>query len=268
MRLSVPGLGLLLLCGCATMRSDLRHAGQDLGGAAVHEVPPKTPGQWGYLGGLAAASATLESRKEDLRRQVLQSGFARQSGWTDVGDTLGRSRTTEIAAATLYAGGLLADLPRTRETGLLLGESLLAAQTTTGLLKFVFSEERPQQGGTLRYFHAGGTSASVHVTNAMVLARVLDYQLSGAVEGRTARALIRVGLYSIPAVTAWERLRTDQHYLWNVVLGGGASFYMTSAVLRQHDRSSDRADGRLPAFQLAVAPTRGRGGELLLVWRR
>ncbi|HYU35760.1 MAG TPA: hypothetical protein VEW48_26685 [Thermoanaerobaculia bacterium] len=267
MRLPVLCLGLILP-GCATMRGDLRHAGGDLAGAAVHEVPPHTPGQWAYLGGLAAASGALESRKEDLRRQVLQSGLARNSGWTDVGDTLGRSRTTEIAAATFYAGGLLADLPRTRETGLLLGESLLAAQTTTGLLKFVFSEERPQQGGTLRYFHAGGTSASVHVTNAMVLARVLDHQLSGAVEGRTARALIRIGLYSIPAVTGWQRLRSDQHYLWNVVLGGGASLYMTNAVLRRHDRSADHAEGRLPAFELAVVPARGRGGALLLVWRR
>jgi hypothetical protein len=261
------GLALILLCGCATIRSDLSRSGRDLAGAVVQEVPPHTPEQWAYLGGLAAASGYLESRKEDLRRQVLASPVFHHSGWTDIGGQIGLSRTVEICSATLYAGGLLADRPRLRETGLLLGESLLAAQTATGLLKYVFSEDRPQQGGKLHYFQAGGTSASVHATNAMVLARVLDHQLSPAIEGRTARVLTRIGLYSLPAVTGWQRLRSDQHYLWNVVLGSGASLYMTNAVLRQHQRLSDPADvGRRTAPMLVAAPIPGRGGELLLVW--
>ena len=31
-----------------------------------------------------------------------------------------------------------------------------------------------------------------------------------------------VVIYSIPVVTGWQRLRSDQHYLWSVVLGAGA----------------------------------------------
>jgi hypothetical protein len=267
---------LALLCGCAesqgrpgrlaTLGSDLKGAGRDLAGAAMHEVPPHSPEQWAYLGGLAASSAYLETRKEDLRRQVLRSSLFRNSGWTDIGGQIGLSRNVELAAASFYAVGLAEDLPRTRETGLLLGESILASQAATGVLKFVFSEERPQQGGRLRYFHSGGTSASIHVTNAMATARVLDYELSREIENRPGRILARIGIYALPAVTGWQRMRSDQHYLWNVILGGGASFYMTSAVLRQHDR--DRAGGEpdRTAPQLVAMPTRGRGAELRLVW--
>ncbi|MBW8874328.1 MAG: hypothetical protein JF614_05150 [Acidobacteria bacterium] len=149
------GLGLVLLGGCAeyqgrpgrlaTLGSDLKGAGRDLAGAAVHEVPPHSAEQWTYLGGLAVSSAYLETRKEDLRRQVLRSSLFRNSGWTEVGGQIGLSRNVELAAATFYTVGLLGDLPRTRETGLLMGESILASQTTTGLLKFVFSEERPSR---------------------------------------------------------------------------------------------------------------------------
>jgi hypothetical protein len=276
--LSALGFNLILLGGCteyrgpgrlATLGNDLRGAGRDLAGAAVHEVPPHTPGQWAYLGGLAVTSAYLETRKEDLRREVLRSHLFRNSGWTDIGGQIGLSRTVELFSATLYTTGLLGNLPRTRETGLLMGESLLASQTATGLLKLVFSEQRPQQGGALRYFRSGGSSsASVHVTNAMAVARVLDYELSREIDSRPERVLAGIGIYALPAVTAWQRLRSDQHYLWNVVLGGGASYYTTSAVLRQHDR--DRGGGGPPdrreTPRLVPLPVRGRGAGLLLVW--
>ena len=275
-QLRALGFSLILLGGCAeyraptrlaTLGNDLRGAGRDLAGAAVHEVTPHSPGQWAFLGGLAASSAYLETRKEDLRREVLRSHWFRNSGWTDIGGQIGLSRTVELFSATLYTAGLLGDMPRIRETGLLMGESLLASQTATGLLKFVFSEQRPQQGGALRYFHAGGSSsASVHVTNAMAVARVLDYELSREIESRPERVLAEIGIYSLPAVTAWQRLRSDQHYLWNVVLGGGASYYMTSAVLRQHDRNRGEGEPDQAAPRLVPTPVRGRGAGLLLVW--
>jgi hypothetical protein len=275
-QLSALGFSLILVAGCtgyrspgrlATVGNDLKGAGRDLAGAALHEVPPHSPGQWAYLGGLAITSAYLENRKEDLRREVLGSHLFRNSGWTDIGGQIGLSRTVEVFSATLYTAGLLGNMPRTRETGLLMGESLLAAQTATGLLKVVFSEQRPQQGGALRYFHSGASSsASVHVTNAMAVARVLDYELSRDIESRPERILAGIGIYAIPAVTGWQRLRSDQHFLWNVVLGGGASYYMTSAVLRQHDRNRGRGEPDPAAPRLVPLSVGGRGAGLLLVW--
>jgi hypothetical protein len=82
------------------------------------------------------------------------------------------------------------------------------------------------------------------------------------------RTLVRIGLYALPAVTGWQRLRSDQHYLWNVVLGGGASLYMTDAVLRAHDRRADGAEASRAAPTVLALPALGRGGEVLLVWSR
>jgi hypothetical protein len=274
-RLLVTLLSLTLTLGCATVRSsapapatapggvletvrsDFGSAGRTLAGT-VRELPPRTPAEWTYLGALTGVSAVLENRKEEIRRQVLRSSAFRHSHWTEIGGQLGLSRNAEIAAAGLYVTGLAAGLPRTRETGLLLGESLLAAQAGTGVLNFVFSEARPERGGRLRYFHSGGSSASIHMTNTMAVARVFDYEIAASGWTGPGATLARVGVYAIPAVTGWQRLRSDQHYLWNVVLGGGASFYITSALLRAHERQAERAS----APRIAVAPLvtrRGRG---------
>jgi hypothetical protein len=242
-----------------TVRADLGSAGRTLAGT-VRELPPRTPAEWTYLGSLAIASAVLENRKEELRQQVLRSSAWRHSHWTEIGGQLGLSRNAEIAAAGLYVAGLAAGLPRTRETGLLLGESLLAAQAGTGVLNFVFSEERPKRGGRLRYFHSGGSSASIHMTNTMAVARVIDYEIAASGWTGPVATLSRVGVYAIPAVTAWQRLRSDQHYLWNVVLGAGSSFYITRALLRAHDRQGEQTAGP----RIAVAPLVARRGRGLL----
>jgi hypothetical protein len=268
-RFVVVLLSLVFAAGCATpqtsspstapagrletVRSDLRSAGRTLAGT-VRELPPRTPAEWTYLGALAGVSAVLENRKEEIRRQVLRSSAFRHSHWTEIGGQLGLSRNAEIAAAGLYVTGLATGLPRTRETGLLLGESLLAAQAGTGVLNFVFSEARPERGGRLRYFHSGGSSASIHMTNTMAVARVFDYEIAASGWTGPGATLARVGVYAIPAVTGWERLRSDQHYLWNVVLGGGASFYITSALLRAHERQAERA-GKARIAVLPLAPS-------------
>jgi hypothetical protein len=307
-QIAIPTLLLLVWCGCAecqppTSPADVAGGAQETSGAApvnppegetpvgrgrisstlaedgheiVHtfslasriELPPRSAGQWTYLGVLAAASAVLESRKEQLRQDVLRSGLARDTGWTDIGGQLGQGRVTQGLALLFYGGGLFADLPRARETGLLLGESYAAAQVTAGALNFVFSERRPQAGGQLRYFRAGGSSTSLHMTNTVVLAMVLDHQLDrfggASAAERAAKILARIGLYAIPTVTAWQRVRSDQHYFWNVVLGAGQSVYVTRAVLRSHDCAAGEVrPSRAPRLVVASAPVRGESVALL-----
>ena len=253
----------------SALRGDFHLVGRTLSRNLRSELLPDDGARWTYLGSLAAVSAYLESDKERLRQDVLRSGFDRRSGWTDVGGELGKGRVTQAAAALLYGGGLLAGQPRVRQTGLLLAESYATAQTTAGLLNYVVSERRPQEGGEIRYFQGGGSSVSLHMTNTMVLAEVLDHQVTRIEAGdsagrRAAKILGKVVLYGIPTVTAWQRMRADQHYLWNVVLGAGQSFYVTRGVLRAHDAETGRPPW-LP--QLALGPTATGGGRrVLLTW--
>jgi len=253
----------------ATFWGDLQGAGRTLWRTARVEVVPHRPGQWIYLFALAGGAAALEAHKEEIRRDVLHSSFYRHSAWTNFAGQAGMGKYSEGLTALLYGGGLIARAPAVRQTGLELGESLLVAQAGTSILNFVFSERRPQAGGKLSFFRAGGSSASIHMTNTMAVARVLDHQLDhlgGSGRGaRLARMLARVGLYSLPAITGWERMRADQHYAWNVLLGGGSSLYLTNAVLRAHEHEQGSGSRRLPRL-LLTKPRSGRGQGLLLAW--
>ena len=256
----------------SALRGDFHLVDWTLSRTVRTELLPDDAAGWTYLGSLAAVSVYLESQKERLRQDVLRSGFDRRSGWTDVGGELGKGRLTQAAAALLYGGGLLGGQPRARLTGLLLAESYAAAQTTAGLLNFVVAERRPRQGGEIRYFQGGGSAVSLHMTNTMVLAEVLDHEVTRIEPGdsagrRAAKVLGKVVLYGIPTVTAWQRMRADQHYLWNVVLGAGQSFYVTRGVLRAHDAETGRPPW-LPQLALGGPTADGGGGRrsVLLTW--
>jgi len=223
----------------ATLRADRHLVGRTFSRLRT-ELPPEDAARRIYLGSLAAVSAVLASRKEPLRRDVLRSALYRWSGWTEIGGILGKGWVAQGAAVLLYGGGLLADRPRVRRAGLLVAESYAAAQAAAAILNFVVSECRPREGGRIRYFHTGGSSVSLHVTNTTVLAAVLDRQLARLEPGdnnreRMAKILGRAALWALPTITAWQRQRADEHYLWNVVLGAGQSFYVTRAILRAHD---------------------------------
>jgi hypothetical protein len=108
------------------------------------------------------------------------------------------------------------------------------------------------------------------MTNTMVLAEVLDHQLTRIEpedgDGlRAAKIAGKIVLYGIPTVTAWQRMRSDQHYLWNVVLGAGLSFYVTGGVLRAHDAETGRPPW-LPQLALGGAAPGGGGPRVLLTW--
>lgn len=253
----------------SSSRGDARLVEATLSRAVRQEIVPNDAAKWTYLGSLAVVSGVLESQKERIRQDVLRSSFDRHSGWTDFGGQVGQGRITQGAAVLLYGGGLASGEPQVRQTGLLLGESYAMAQIGAGVLNFTFSERRPRAGGELRYFHSGSSSTSIHMTNTVVLAEVLDHQVTrlDPEDGpgkRTAKILGKVVLYAIPTVTGWQRMRSDQHYLWNVVLGAGQSFYVTSAVLRAHDAETGRPRW-LP--ELAMGGPAGTKESFVLVWK-
>lgn len=229
----------------SVLGGDARLAGRTFSLFIRREAWPRSSGQFLYLGGLAVTSAVLEAHKENIRQRVLDSAFYRHSHWTEIGGTLGLTRTTYLTAAALYLGGLTAGQTEIRQTGLVLAESVLLAQGAAGGVNYVVSEARPEAGGEIRYFHTGGSSVSIHMTNTMALARVLDHRFArleptDSRDRRFLKILAKVVIYSIPAITAWQRMRADQHYLWNVVLGAGMSAFVTDGVTRAFDGSSSR----------------------------
>jgi hypothetical protein len=253
------------------LREDGRLIRRSWGRFFREELLPRESSDWLHLGGLAAASGYLWSEKRQVHSEVLRTQLYRQTPWVDEFKLFGDWPVVAGVAGILYTTGLLADSPRTRDTGLLLGESLLATGTTVATLQYVLSEERPERGGALRFFVPNGHGASGHAATSMALARVLDHRFLRLHESdgpwkRAGKILGRIGLYGVPALTAWQRIRTDRHYLWNVVLGAGAALYVTNGILRAHERET--ALQRPPWMpKVSAGPLPGLGGDVRLIWR-
>jgi hypothetical protein len=221
------------------------------------------------LGLTGIAALYLEGHKESIQEGLLASDFSEDTAWVRFAKPFGDARNLLGGAALVYSTGLFAGMPKVRETGLILGEALVASGVTTGLLQTVLAEERPQEGGTLRFLQTGGHGASGHASGAMTLVRVLDHQLlrlrPGEGKGpRLGKISAKAALYSVSAATAWQRIRENRHYLWNVVAGAGAALYTTNALLRAHESLTPEQPRRLPL--LSVAPAGQQGGAILLTW--
>ena len=178
-----------------------------------------------------------------------------------------------MGTGLLYAVGLFSDTPGVRDTGLMLGESLLATTLAIQTLQFLFSEERPAEGGEMEYFRWGGHGASGHAAVAMSLTRVINYRFLRLTRGesksrRTAKILGKTAVYSAAALTGLSRVHDDKHHLWNVVLGSGMGYYVTGVSLRAHDavRGEPRSRSALPLFSLGTGYSGAPG--LWLTWSR
>ena len=195
------------------------------GGAAVHhpllaQSPPDTEyaalqrADWPALysqmllvGGLIA----VDQSSRDWGHDLLGSG---DGSWAAVGNWYGgRSATPYIVAGTL---GLAALNEGSR--GVARGAAILAG-TYAGVLaaqipKFAFGRMRPRDGPdpwSVDPFSAHESFPSGHATFAFAFA--------GAVDEATSGWIPAAGVFGLATVTALARLRSDAHWLSDVVAG-------------------------------------------------
>lgn len=84
--------------------------------------------------------------------------------------------------------------------------------------RFVLAERRPKEGGEMRFFRLHGHGVSGHTFAAALLHDPIMATWGPGLSRRN-RALLSASLYAWIAFVAWSRVRLDEHYVWNVLLG-------------------------------------------------
>jgi hypothetical protein len=84
--------------------------------------------------------------------------------------------------------------------------------------RFVLAEDRPKDGGAMHFFRAHGHGVSGHTFAAALLHGPI-MATWGPSMSRRDRALLSSALYAWIAFIAWSRVRLDEHYVWNTLLG-------------------------------------------------
>ena len=114
-----------------------------------------------------------------------------------------------------------------RETGFLSGEAALNSLIIAESAKYSFRRERPFQGdGTGPFFHNGTSFPSEHAAAAWSIAEVIAHEYPGP--------LTKILAYSVAGLVSYSRLRGQQHFSSDVLVGALIGELSAYKVYRKH----------------------------------
>ncbi len=214
------------------------------------------PWHWkSYLPAVVTGAGTvpLVIFKDDIQRKVdLSSGedlpFIHPDALYARFEFLGNNTTLPALSIAFILGGVVAGSHREVETGLMLAQSLLFTAAVTGLGQLVLAEDRPFDGGDVGFFRMNGHGVSGHSSVAASMVKPLDAQyLTIRKDDGTAEVVTKcagkVFLHAAPLMVGVTRVRSNKHYVWNVVLGLSAGYWVGKVVADVH-RGSGKKDAR------------------------
>jgi hypothetical protein len=242
-----------------------RHAGVAGGLAAVI---PDLGVSWGlasssrWLGPALLAGLTVCVADED--GEIQQWVRSRQDKRVDliarVGGTFGDGKYALPALCLLYSYGRLGGHARAMETARLGFESVVVSGAVVQALKFLSHKRRPSGGLSEDTVWGGpsfsGTNLSFpsgHSACAFAIGTVVAEEFGD-------NRLLPPLAYGAAALCAFSRVRTNAHYLSDVIVGSAIGYFTARAVLGRHGvplgnnlSILPHASARTPGFTLSYS---------------
>lgn len=208
---------------CSTIFSDFESAYSD-GQYLVREF--LTPQIGHLLYPAVGISSTLVSAQFDDRIR-----YPEHSRYTDrILKQAGELSTAAVLPSIIYVSGLIFDDAEVRTTGRMLFESLLLAGVINGTLKYSLGRARPLMNtgnSQFEYFEPYNSYQSLpsgHTTVAFTCASLLSERINNIYAS--------IALYAIAGGTAYERIRSDNHWFSDVVLGAGIGIFSAYSIVK------------------------------------
>jgi hypothetical protein len=154
----------------------------------------------------------------------------------DTGSLIGDPYLHLGFAALVYGGGIMAEAPRWKETGEMLGEALIIADGATLILKEATGRGRPIATSHKGDFKPFGFKSnfdslpSMHTASSFAMASVL---------ARTSDSMsVAVLSYCAAAFVGFSRMNQDKHWASDVLLGAAIGELAGRVAVSQHARKS------------------------------
>ncbi|MGE5431658.1 MAG: phosphatase PAP2 family protein [Syntrophomonadaceae bacterium] len=230
------------------IKSDFNTAVDD--GVKLAKAPFHFEGNdWLTLGAVAGTTALAFSVDEDMRDFMKRNHTDFLDRYTVVGRQYGEVLTAGLISGAVYFGGLAAGSSDVRETGRMLIETLAYAGIVTTVLKSAFGRSRPflNEGAFefrgLQFKNEHISFPSGHSTVAFAMSSVLA--------ARIKNPYASIGLYSLAAFTAFQRMYDDKHWLSDTILGAAIGHFIGQAIVTYGTKDNSDTSMRL---QPSVSP--------------
>ncbi|MSM38467.1 MAG: phosphatase PAP2 family protein [Geobacter sp.] len=210
----------------------------------VAATPVDTRG-YGMLGTLlvTGAVAFTSSYDSDIRDKVGGIKGTTLDHVTDAGSIAGDPFLHLGLAAAVYGGGILAESPKYRELGEMLGEAAILADATTFILKSATGRARPNTGSGSGSFRPFRFAADYDALPSMHTAS--SFAMASVVASAADNPLIGIGAYAAAAFVGFSRIYQDKHWASDVVLGAAIGELCGRVAMGYH------ASGKARRFSVA-----------------
>jgi len=210
----------------------------------VATTPVDTRG-YGMLGTLLATGAVAftSNYDTDIRDKIGGIKGTTLDHVTDAGSIAGDPFLHLGLAAVVYGGGILAESPKYRELGEMLGEAAILADATTFILKSATGRARPNTGNGSGSFRPFRFAADYDALPSMHTAS--SFAMASVVASAADSPLIGIGAYAAAAFVGFSRIYQDKHWASDVVLGAAIGELCGRVAMGYH------ASGKARRFSVA-----------------
>jgi membrane-associated phospholipid phosphatase len=195
-----------------------------------------------FAGGLYAGKREINDGVQDILDWDGEKTNGALRGFKFLGD----HGVVAGSGALLIVAGLELGSSREVETGVMILESYALTGVFTVVSQFILAEERPYQGGRMRFFTPGGHGVSGHSALAASLVGPVSHQYlrrhaeDGAFTA-VGKELARITLWTLPFLTGVSRIESNEHYAWNVLLGLSIGYGAGHLIARSHEIAQEEA---------------------------
>jgi len=189
----------------------------------------------------AGMTAFLYAERKDIRETVLESKTDPRMDIYETARISSRGAFDPALALLFLASGKLRHRDYDIETAQIIMESYALSSIMTGVGSFILTAERPEDGDDIRFFHTQGHGVSLDVAlSSSFVFPVIDRYLKVKSDDTTGRKVIKrtsqVLLFSLPALTAMQRMSADKHWAPDVFLGGLVGLSTGKILANVHEK--------------------------------
>ncbi len=210
---------------------------------------------WLKFGGVLAGTAALSLLDEPVRKFWQQQDSPFLDGVERVGFHYGKPYSATIFTGGFYLAGVLFKNEWCKETGLVLGTTLLTSGLLQTIMKDVIGRARPvTEVGPYKFkslskspaYHSFPSGhASVALAISLVLAKRID------------NVPIKIFFYALATTTAVSRMYIDAHWFSDIVIGGVLGWFCADAAIQRIEANRFKIPGKKPGYALSVYPFPG-----------
>ena len=220
--------------------------------------------EWFYTAAITDGIVVSSTLDWNIKQKVSRNGASGYNhNFWDIPTVYGDVFYPATASGMVYAIGLFTRNDKIRITGRLLIEAMCIAGVTTTAVKMISGRDRPFYRNDQNWFKLFQTKnehlsfPSGHATVAFAVSSVLAEYFDNN--------YLRVGLYGFAALTAYARVRNNQHWFSDVITGGLIGFASGYFVVhREKDREESKYIKSTGGKGISIYP--GLSG-VSIVWR-